>query len=680
MADRYVNNLGTTGLLNDGDAYASNLFYMDGITDYVDIPVTANTLSIVYFDNATEAFKVIEPPFTSPSNYHRFDFSFADATPLKKLATTEDITYLDNKPDTLHELVFNQLHPLLTFTRDDMEHCYAGNEGDLGIDDNIYDIMDQTWNTYITCVNGSTRANLKNVNYGPTNLRVKRDTAGRITAMQDVYKFSFNGDNRAIDTKWKPPVDTNWYVSYTTKISNNSVWEVSGVRSNSSNHNGRINWGKSSADNKFWMRFGTYTSSTIDIPLGWVHIVLSYKASTKTITIYINGVKKGTLSNPEAVLPTKNFYYGSENTTETKYPVFGEIGIFQKDDKEVTDAEVVNIYQWIQDNISEFGALPPVEEGCEAPNVIRDCGFNDPNEWLFYVGTEPIPPSSSIVPNSLATIWADSRNYSTEFCIATHCGHPQFQGPHAVDNITTGDQSPPRFNHWYEVDEEGDTSQNLLTCSGQPQPAGCLKTLNTSVNTRVELGVLKGWYMTTDNKWHQMAQDPGQDTMGTPSPHTPVVGEMDGVRQCTQAYFEDIRAAHPEVPANGGIPVLIRQQTSETVAIKPQYYYRYHGFGRQTVAPAYGTLKAIFVQQYMRLIKDDPDGVDDRHLARFVGHVASDYKDVNGQTPGDKGDNMIGRYKRITNDWQPFNALSVLDYNTFLTYPPPFQSYPHTNP
>ena len=59
---------------------------------------------------------------------------------------------------------------------------------------------------------------------------------------------------------------------------------------------------------------------------------------------------------------------------------------------------------------------------------------------------------------------------------------------------------------------------------------------------------------------------------------------------------------------------------------------------------------------YARLVKLDPNGVDDRHLARYVIHMGSDNK-----RPGDwmtLGDIGISRTKRVTNDWQAFNFLS----------------------
>ena len=85
-------------------------------------------------------------------------------------------------------------------------------------------------------------------------------------------------------------------------------------------------------------------------------------------------------------------------------------------------------------------------------------------------------------------------------------------------------------------------------------------------------------------------------------------------------------------------------------------------------------LKAVFVQQYARLVLDDPNGVDDRHLARYVMHVASDRKAASGQTTS--GALGISRFKRITNDWQPFNMITSMSREELEANPPPFVSVP----
>ena len=59
----------------------------------------------------------------------------------------------------------------------------------------------------------------------------------------------------------------------------------------------------------------------------------------------------------------------------------------------------------------------------------------------------------------------------------------------------------------------------------------------------------------------------------------------------------------------------------------------------------------------MRLVVDpfSGDDTDDRHLARYVAHIAADRKEPDCRTQlwaiG------MSRYKRITNDWTPFNCF-----------------------
>jgi hypothetical protein len=57
----------------------------------------------------------------------------------------------------------------------------------------------------------------------------------------------------------------------------------------------------------------------------------------------------------------------------------------------------------------------------------------------------------------------------------------------------------------------------------------------------------------------------------------------------------------------------------------------------------------------MRLIKDDPNGVDDRDSARYVAHIGVDARNPDGSLAGDIG---ISRWRMITKDWQPINFLT----------------------
>lgn len=73
----------------------------------------------------------------------------------------------------------------------------------------------------------------------------------------------------------------------------------------------------------------------------------------------------------------------------------------------------------------------------------------------------------------------------------------------------------------------------------------------------------------------------------------------------------------------------------------------------------------------MRLVLIDPNGPDDRQLAAYCAHVASDPKAADGSNL--MASNGIGRMKPITSQWQPFNYFSQeLTWEILQNNPPPY--------
>ena len=273
-----------------------------------------------------------------------------------------------------------------------------------------------------------------------------------------------------------------------------------------------------------------------------------------------------------------------------------------------------------------------------------------------------VPSGQSVIlPNSVDLIWEDMHGKPIGYPVATHGGYPQYQGSN-IKNVATMDV--PKFNQWTEVEEEGDTANPFPDSGG-----GCLKTINKATNTRVELGAYRGWWLDKNNVWHDMGSRYG--IHGTIVPRsTSVYG---GIRSCEQDYFKQIRAAHMSemTPPSS----LIRDEAGGFTSAKPNWYFRWHGFGVTTQPTTSTSVKAVFVQVYARLIVDDPSKPDDRHLARYLLHVASDHKTIDGLTTltGDLG---ISRYKRVTNDWQPYNMMTYITREELDKNPPPFVSKP----
>ena len=228
----------------------------------------------------------------------------------------------------------------------------------------------------------------------------------------------------------------------------------------------------------------------------------------------------------------------------------------------------------------------------------------------------------------------------------------------------------PGFNVWNEIELQGDPDTAFPNSGG-----GCLKAYHEdtrSLNTRVEFGKYRGWYLDKHDQWHLFSE-----RIGTQGVMNPRAGSVFGSRrQCMQDYFTDILTEYVNVVS----PMIIRRESATTVSAKPCFYYRWHGFGG-AFFPVYpnpnnktGEVKAIFVQQYARLIVEDPALPDDRDAANFVMHVASDHKNETGQTV--EGATGISKFKKVTKDWQSFNMITGITEQELRSNPPPFSLTP----
>ena len=154
---------------------------------------------------------------------------------------------------------------------------------------------------------------------------------------------------------------------------------------------------------------------------------------------------------------------------------------------------------------------------------------------------------------------------------------------------------------------------------------------------------------------------------------------MRSTRDCCQDVFFDARLAHVDEMDPAQHPnrttELLRPEPNGHASVKPRYYLRFHGYGLTQFGNTPIPVKAIHVQLYARLILEDPSLPDDRHLARYLMHVASDCKQSNGVTCP-SGHVTMSKFKRVTNDWQPFNAITVIDRSAFEANPSPFVSEP----
>ncbi len=293
------------------------------------------------------------------------------------------------------------------------------------------------------------------------------------------------------------------------------------------------------------------------------------------------------------------------------------------------------------------------------------------------------PPSSGIIVATEDSIWEDMHGTNTGWCSNMPDSYDQFQGP--VRKNITGHGDWNNVNMWYEVEEAGDGF-------------GCSLGISKSTNTRVEVGWKRG-YALMDSKtgdWFKYIESK-TEAGGSAHPHC---GQNNftwyrGSQRCDRigdSRFFNIQIQHracsgwpPEDQAyvdkaDGSLDFELGriEPSSGFLSLRPQYYFRQHGWPGGFTFSDPSKVKAIYAEMYARLILHDPNGVDDRHLSKFVVHISAD---IRNKTPGQDdvyiGDIGMTRYKTITNDWQHFGFLtSDLTQAEFEANPPPFATVP----
>lgn len=131
---------------------------------------------------------------------------------------------------------------------------------------------------------------------------------------------------------------------------------------------------------------------------------------------------------------------------------------------------------------------------------------------------------------------------------------------------------------------------------------------NRATNTRVQLSAIRAYILSKEsNKWSLV-----QTRTITGSRYDTNPGHVDD---------------HANVRYSNGYALL-----------KPEPYepherkLMFHGWGEPMHLERPGDIKAVHIAVWARLVKDDPNGPDDRHLARYTLQVGGDYypyKDAN---------------------------------------------------
>jgi len=261
---------------------------------------------------------------------------------------------------------------------------------------------------------------------------------------------------------------------------------------------------------------------------------------------------------------------------------------------------------------------------------------------------ENTPPLPGVIEPTLQDIWDD-----------TNVPFGSISNPAVPDGLVSSysmyyapeirdypDMSVEWTNPWYVVAQEAPVTSG-----------GCELGMGTSVNTAVEIGTIRNWWLLADGTWYLAFEDSDNDGYNYPNPNDYFPGDLgcptidSNVRQPNSSY-----SVRKGLSGNG-----------YRLSI-PNYAFWDHGWPTQSILNIQNTVGqqvvAQLTQVFTRLVVFDSSGVDDRHLAKFVVNVGADkrYAPPNYGVYGDVGYSVT---KRITNSW---TATHMLTGGHFATY------------
>jgi len=173
---------------------------------------------------------------------------------------------------------------------------------------------------------------------------------------------------------------------------------------------------------------------------------------------------------------------------------------------------------------------------------------------------------------------------------------------------------------------------------------------NPAKNTRVQIRKMRAYYMSKDKREWVVLQ---------------AIDPIEG-----DAYVEDF-------VDNVSIKADIRDESNNGggISVTAGNGYNFHFWPAGSRASLNtDDVAALFTTFQARLILKDENKFDDRFLADYLAGCGGDYwKNLSAQWSADwtaNGDFAIGRMKRVTEDWQAFNAYAG-SFDVLRDNPPP---------
>lgn len=262
-------------------------------------------------------------------------------------------------------------------------------------------------------------------------------------------------------------------------------------------------------------------------------------------------------------------------------------------------------------------------------------------------------PTTSAPSTTSADASTEAAPDAANHDVASPPSSPTFPPPVTIDDVIADMQQPS------EATPSGAPYQAALAYAGPPLPTSAVTTTaawgmiehaqggSPSSNTRVEVRDMKTRVLkASDNAWHTT----GHSNLVTDDPGTMTfIGSISACPSPCAAGADPNACDCPNLMAQ----MFRVEPGNKSVSAKPAPAFYYQPWSFNGVA---GTdVKAVLVTYWARLIKDDPNGADDRASARFVANAGVDWYGNSGRL----GDGGVGRWKLLTSDWRLVSFLTV---------------------
>ncbi|MDO5066955.1 MAG: hypothetical protein Q4D96_06725 [Propionibacteriaceae bacterium] len=239
-----------------------------------------------------------------------------------------------------------------------------------------------------------------------------------------------------------------------------------------------------------------------------------------------------------------------------------------------------------------------------------------------------------------------------------------------MGNIPKGSNAP---DYWRDAVISGRYKYDTDWKALQPWIAIFTLSDNQATNTRVEVSSIRAYILSKKTNTWELFED------------HPTTGGI------FNEEYHHVKGSQADERHNGGF-TLVKPPVSSARQI-------YHSWGEPKALKDPSDIKAVHVRVFTRLVLDDPNGPDDRHLAKYALQVGGDYYPEVGSTVDDADLLMKGggkwfpgigmsRAVQVTNEQRltSFTTLNVavqepggsknpsgsLNVDEFRKNPPPF--------